>query len=80
MATLDELHEVLSGMMAHIASGAENTGKSTLAQHLGEIDRMKAELDDQLPMLLHYLDKRSYAKALEFLEGRDETTEPGCSG
>ena len=29
-------------------------------------------------MLRHYLVRRSYAKALDFLEGRDEAEEPGC--
>jgi len=29
-------------------------------------------------MLRHYLEKRSYAKALDFLEGRDETAAPNC--
>lgn len=77
MATLDELHEVLSGMMADISRGDADTG-TTLAQRLSEIERMKGELEDPPPMLLHYLEKRSYAKALEFLEGRDTTTEPGC--
>ena len=78
MATLDELHEVLSGMMADISGDDANTGTTPLAQRLSEIDRMKGELEVQPPMLLHYLEKRSYAKALDFLEGRDKTTEPGC--
>jgi hypothetical protein len=29
-------------------------------------------------MLRHYLEKRRYAKALDFLEGRDETSEAAC--
>ena len=29
-------------------------------------------------MLRHYLEKRSYTKALDFLEGRDEAAAPNC--
>ena len=33
---------------------------------------------DTPPMLRHYLEKRSYAKALDFLEGRDGAAAPNC--
>ena len=74
MAKLDELHELLSGMMADIARG----DTAQMSRQLAEIDRFRDELEAGPPMLAHYLEKRSYAKALEFLEGRDRTTEPGC--
>ena len=35
--------------------------------------------DDTPPMLRHYIEKRSYAKAIDFLEGRDEASAtPNC--
>lgn len=67
------LHNALTEMMETIAA----TGSIT--EQLATIDHLAQELGpDAPPMLRHYLEKRSYAKALDFLEGRDETSEPNC--
>ena len=43
------------------------------------IDEISGDRGRDIPkMLHHYLEKRSYAKALDFLEGRDETAAPNC--
>ena len=80
MASLEKLHRAIEEMMGAIASGPESGGMATtLSEQLAQIDRMKEELSDNAPpMLRHYLEKRSYAKALEFLDGHDHATEPGC--
>ena len=81
MMTLErELHQLLRAMLEQIEAGpdASEDGPS-LVDQLRRIDQLKEELGAQAPsMLQHYLDKRSYAKALDFLEGRDETIAPNC--
>jgi hypothetical protein len=74
MTLQQELHQVLSALMQAIASGAGG-----IAAQVARIDRLREELGEEAPpMLRHYLEKRSYAKALEFLEGRDGTKKPNC--
>ena len=80
MTLQQELHKTLSAMMQLIESGpaAPNQGPG-LVNHLQRLDHLKEELGGQAPpMLLHYLEKRSYAKALDFLEGKDGTPAPNC--
>ena len=72
MAT-DQLHQALKGLMAAIRSGDGEALRAGLA----EVDRRRDALgDDAPPMLRHYLDRRSYEKAIAFLEGRDESLRP----
>ena len=75
-----ELRQLLDAMMAQIAAGAQaQEGSPTLAQCLERIDQIKEALDGRAaPMLMHYLERRSYAKALDFLNGLDETAKPNC--
>jgi hypothetical protein len=40
--------------------------------------RGQAVLEQAPPMLRHYIERRSYTKALDFLEGRDESGAPNC--
>ena len=80
MTKQGELHQTLSAMMQLIEAGrtAPDRGPG-LVDHLRHLDRLKEELGGQAPpMLLHYLEKRSYAKALDFLEGKDGTLAPNC--
>ena len=71
----DQLQTVLKELMASIAG----EGGGNVAHLLGELDRIRLEEADSLPpMLQHYLERRSYAKALDFFEGRDESDEPSC--
>ena len=75
-----ELHQLLSAMLEQIEAGpAASEDGPSLVDQLRRIDQLKEELGAQVPsMLQHYLEKRSYAKALDFLEGRDETIAPNC--
>ncbi len=74
---LDQLHAALSALMAAI----DNREGAAIAAHLRRIDELGRELRNQAPSkLLHYLEKRSYAKALNFLEGRDEDEEKKPKG
>ena len=71
------LHDALTTMMGTIGAGGDTTGSIT--EQLATIDSLAQELGPDTPnMLRHYLEKRSYAKALDYLEGRDKTSEPGC--
>lgn len=73
--TLEQVHTTLQALMAAIDNGE---GES-IATHLRRLDELGQELGkDAPPMLRHYLDKRSYAKALNLLEGRDEAAAPNC--
>ena len=72
---LDQLHTTLQALMAAIDNGE---GES-IAAHLRQLDELGQELGSTAPpMLRHYLEKRSYTKALDFLEGRDEAAAPNC--
>ena len=80
MILQEELHQALSMMMKwiEIGPGADEEGPS-LADQLRSIDQLTEEMGSDIPpMLQHYLEKRSYTKALDFLEGRDETVAPSC--
>ena len=66
---LDQLHATLQALMTAIDN------RESIAEHLRQLDELGNEAP---PMLRHYLEKRSYAKALDFLEGRDEAAAPNC--
>ena len=76
----DELHVALKSMMAVIAAGTGNTEEGeTITELLRRIDDLGAAMAEECPpMLQHYLEKRSYQKAVHFLEGEDEAEEPNC--
>ena len=79
MTPQEKLHLVLRGITKEIDAGVKVPEKSSLAEQVRSIDRLKDQLGpDTSPMLLHYLEKRSYAKALDFLEGRDCSATPNC--
>ncbi|MDE2732759.1 MAG: hypothetical protein OXI72_00080 [Gemmatimonadota bacterium] len=72
---LDQLHTELQALMAAI----DNREGELIAAHLRQLDELGQELGSEAPpMLRHYLEKRSYTKALDFLEGRDEAAAPNC--
>ena len=72
---LEQVHTTLQALMAAIDNGE---GES-IATHLRQLDKLGQELGKEAPpMLRHYLEKRSYTKALDFLEGRDEAAAPNC--
>ena len=78
MATHDEwqqaLHAALKGMLAAIENGSGD-----IVDRVRAVDRLTGAMSDQThPMLRHYLERRSYAKAVDFLEGRDESVAANC--
>ena len=75
MAPQEELHQILEAMMPQLGTGSgEPDGGAPLADHVRRIDQLKEQLGEEAPaMLQHYLEKRSYANALDFLEGGGET-------
>ena len=77
MKGMKALHNALAEMMETIEAGSGSG--SSITEHLATIDSLSQGLGPDTPnMLRHYLEKRSYAKALDFLEGRDQASEPGC--
>lgn len=72
----DELYQTLKELMSFIQRG-DGDG---LRRCLERLDQQRDELGGDAPaMLRHYLDKRSYAKAVEFLESGDpESGRPRC--
>ena len=58
-----ELHNTLEDMMNRITSGDDIT------EQLLQIHQLSTEIEETAPkMLMHYLEKKSYTKALEFLK------------
>ena len=81
MKTMNELHQVLTDMLSGIAAngGSATSEGTSLAAHLQQLETLRVDLAGEMPnMLAHYLEKRSYTKALDFLEGRDEAEAPNC--
>jgi hypothetical protein len=75
MALQEELHATLTDMLQAINEGSGEV----IAAKVRRIDEIHAALGGEAPpMLRHYLERRSYTKALDFLEGRDETVTPNC--
>ncbi len=58
-----ELHDTLEDMMNRITSGDDIT------EQLLQIHQLSTEIEETAPkMLMHYLEKKSYTKALDFLK------------
>ena len=76
----DKLLKTLTEFLKCIDNGGDaNEDGIGVAQYLEQIEYLRQQLGEQTPpMLVHYLDKRSYVKAIEFLEGKDGTLVPNC--
>jgi hypothetical protein len=77
MATVEqELRDALTRFMR---AAAEKDGEA-VATALARVTELQQRLGpDASPMLRHYLERRSYQKALDFLNsGRPETETPQC--
>ena len=74
LALRDELHATLKEMLGAIGAGQADS----VAAHVRRIDQIGRDWNDAPAELRHYLEKHSYAKALDFLEGRDEAAAPNC--
>lgn len=71
-----ELEESLKKMLELIRTKA--AGPELLAQ-IECLDQFAQDLGPETPpMLRHYMEKRGYPKALEFLAGLDERQKPNC--
>ena len=71
-----ELETSLKKMLELIRTKA--AGPELLAQ-IERLDQLARDLGpDTPPMLRHYMEKRGYPKALEFLAGLDERQKPNC--
>ena len=69
-----KLHDAIESMFISIA---EN--KNDVAEHVLEVDRLSREVISEVPpMLRHYLERRSYQKALDFINGEDESEKAKC--
>lgn len=65
-----ELREVTARLRRVTAPANRAEGDPTFAEDLGALDAFLAAHRDQLDRhLVHYLERRSYTKALAFLEG-----------
>jgi len=73
-----DLHKALTQLLAAIAAGGSASGAASITDCLARLDQLRQGLGDEAPaMLRHYLEKRSYEKAMAFLEGRDPEGETG---
>ena len=70
----DQLRKALKEMLSAIEGGGDNI--AALVRNVDQ--RGQAVLEQAPPMLRHYIERRSYTKALDFLEGRDESGAPNC--
>ena len=77
MTTVElELREALAKFMRAVADKNQPAVTATLSR-LTELQRQLGP--DTSPMLVHYLERRSYQKALDFLNsGHSETEAPRC--
>tara|TARA_B100000676_G_C17205572_1_gene401695 strand:+ start:217 stop:474 length:258 start_codon:yes stop_codon:yes gene_type:complete len=68
------LRNALKEMLFAIESGDDNIAELVLNVH----QRGQDVFEEAPPMLRHYIERRSYTKALDFLEGQDESGAPNC--
>ena len=77
MTTVEqELRETLAKFMRAVVEKNQSVVSATLAR----VTELQQRLGADAPsMLVHYLERRSYQKALDFLNsGRSETEAPQC--
>ena len=77
MTTVEqELREALANFMR----AASDKNQSAVTATLSRLTELQRQLGpDASPMLVHYLERRSYQKALDFLNsGHSETEAPRC--
>ena len=80
MAETAELHSALRDMLDFVAAGdGPSLEGPPLTELLRRIDALSIELRSKMPpMLQHYMERRSYTKALDFLDGQDGLSQPNC--
>ncbi len=74
------VEQELRDALAKFMRAAADKNKAVVAATLARVTELQQQLGaDAPPMLRHYLERRSYQKALDFLNaGRPETETPRC--
>jgi len=77
---MTSVEQKLREALARFMRAAGDKDSTAIAKALAEIAEWQQKLGpDAPPMLRHYLERRSYQKALDFLNsGRPETDTPQC--
>jgi hypothetical protein len=77
MATVEQ---ELRGALAKFMRAVADKNQPAVASALARVTELQQKLGaDAPPMLVHYLERRSYQKALDFLNsGHSETEMPQC--
>ena len=69
-----KLREAIVNMFTSISES-----QVSIAENVLEVDRLSREaIPDAPPMLRHYLERRSYQKALDFIDGKGESEKAKC--
>ena len=64
-----KLHDAIENMFTSVADN-----KNDVAEHVLEVDRLSREVISEVPpRLRHYLERRSYQKALDFINREKES-------
>lgn len=78
MSEEKEWQQALSSALEAMMQGIKE-GSSDIASRVRQIDELTQKMPSQTPpMLRHYIERRSYEKALDFLAGRDESVSANC--
>jgi hypothetical protein len=74
------VEQELRDALAKFMRAAADKDRKAVATALARVTELQQQLGPEAPeMLRHYLERRSYQKALEFLNsGRPETEKPQC--
>jgi hypothetical protein len=80
MFVMTSVEQKLREALAEFMRAASGKDSAAITKALAEITGWQQKLGpDSPPMLRHYLERRSYQKALDFLDsGRSETETPQC--
>ncbi len=78
MTLKQKLQQTLAELLQAIEAGPNDPGKASgIAGLVRQIDAIRLNLDGDTPKkLLYFLEKRSYPKALKFVKGWDEASQP----
>jgi len=78
--SMTAIEQQLCEALAEFMSASATRDAAKIGAALTRIEGLRRQLGDGLhPMLRHYLERRSYQKALDFLNsGRPETETPQC--
>jgi len=77
---MSAVEQELPGALEKLLRAAADKDREAVATALARVTELQRRLGPDAPeMLRHYLERRSYQKALDFLNsGRPETSKPQC--